>query len=36
VGFQILLVGIDTGFDPVELADFLTGLFLIDLRDDDF
>jgi hypothetical protein len=36
VSLQALLVGVDAGFDPVELADFVTGLFLIDLRDDDF
>jgi hypothetical protein len=36
IGIQTLVVGVDAGFDPVELADFFTGLFLVDLRDDDF
>jgi hypothetical protein len=36
IGIHTLLVGVDAGLDPVELADFFTGLFLIDLRDDDF
>ncbi len=35
-GVHALVVGFDAGFDPVELADFLTGLFFVDLRDDDF
>ena len=36
LGIHALLVGVDAGFDPVELADFVTGLFFVDLRDDDF
>lgn len=32
---QLLLVGIDVSIDPVEIADFFTGFFLIELRDDD-
>ncbi len=32
---QIIIVGIDVGIDPVEIADFFTGLFLLDLRSDD-
>jgi hypothetical protein len=36
LGLHALVVGVDAGFDPVELADFFTGLFFVDLRDDDF
>jgi len=32
---QVLLVGVDISIDPVEFADFLTGFFLFELRDDD-
>jgi hypothetical protein len=32
---QLLLVGIDIGIDPLEILDFLTGFFLIQIRDDD-
>lgn len=35
LGAQLGIVGFDFGFDPVEVADFLTGIFTIDLRDDD-
>lgn len=36
LGVHALVLGLDVGFDPVELADFLTGFFFVDLRDDDF
>jgi hypothetical protein len=35
LGFHALLLGVDVGFDPVELADFITGWVFVDLRDDD-
>jgi len=31
-----LLVGAHVAIDPVEIADFVTGLVLIDIRDDDY
>lgn len=31
-----LLVGAHVAVDPVEIADFVTGLVLIDIRDDDY
>lgn len=36
VGLQLGIIGADAGIDPVEIADFLAGFALIDLRDDDF
>lgn len=35
LGFHILLLGVDIGFDPVEIVDFVAGIFTVDLRDDD-
>ncbi len=35
LGFHILLLGLDIGFDPIEIADFVAGIFTVDLRDDD-
>jgi hypothetical protein len=35
LGFQALIIGGEVGFDPVELADFLLGFFLYDVRKDD-
>ena len=35
IGVQALVVGVDAGTDFVEIADFITGLILIDLRKDD-
>jgi hypothetical protein len=35
VGAQVLVLGIDAGFDPVELGDFLSGLILRDPVGDD-
>ncbi len=32
---QLLLVGVDVGVDPVEILDFFTGFFFIQIRDDD-
>lgn len=34
-GLQLLLLGAELGFDPVELGDFFTGWLMIDLRGDD-
>jgi hypothetical protein len=34
-GFQLLIIGIDIGVDPVEVLDLATGFLFIDLRDDD-
>jgi len=35
-GFQLLLVGIDLGVDPLEVLDLAAGFLLIDLTGDDF
>jgi hypothetical protein len=35
LGVHLLIVGAEIGFDPVELGDFLAGLFMIDVREDD-
>lgn len=35
VSAHVLLVGADVGFDPGELLDVVTGLVLIDIKDDD-
>lgn len=35
VGLQLAIVGVDLGFDPVEIADFVTGFVTVDLRGDD-
>ena len=32
---QLLLVGVDVDFDPVELVDFLGGFFFLKIRKDD-
>lgn len=34
-GLQAALIGLDVGMDPVELLDLITGLFFVDLREDD-
>ena len=34
-GGQFLILGIEAGFDPVEIGDFLSGLILLDPRGDD-
>ena len=34
-GVHLFVVGADVGFDIVEFVDFLAGLVLIDLKDDD-
>lgn len=34
-GLQILIIGLEAGFDPVELGDFLAGWVMIDVREDD-
>lgn len=35
-GLHLILIGAEAGIDPFEIADFLAGLFLIDLRRDDY
>lgn len=30
------IIGVDLDIDPVEIADFFTGFFLLDLREDTF
>ena len=35
-GFQLLLVGVDIGVDPLEILDLVTGFFFIDLVGDDY
>jgi len=35
LGLQLLLLGAEVGFDPVELGDFFSGWIMIDLREDD-
>ncbi len=34
-GFQLALLGIDIGLDPMEILDLATGFIFIDLRGDD-
>ncbi len=34
-GAQLGIIGFEFGIDPVEIADFATGLVTVDLRDDD-
>jgi hypothetical protein len=35
IGVQLGLFGADAGIDPIELIDFVVGLFGVDLRADD-
>lgn len=35
-GVQLLIVGADVGFDPMEIVDFIGGFFLWDPRRDDW
>jgi len=35
LGAHVLLVGLDVGFDPLEIGDFLAGWALIDVMNDD-
>lgn len=35
LGFQLGVIGLDFGLDPVEGVDLLTGLVTLDIRDDD-
>ena len=35
VGAQLLIVGADIGFEPVEFGDLLAGFFFIDPKGDD-
>jgi hypothetical protein len=34
-GFQLYVLGLEVGLDPVEIADWLVGFAAIDLRGDD-
>jgi hypothetical protein len=34
-GIQAGILGLDFGIDPVEIADFVVGIFTLDLREDD-
>lgn len=36
VGLHLGIVGAEAGVDPFEVADFLAGFFLMDLRSDDY
>lgn len=36
ISLHLLVVGLDLGFDPVEILDFATGIVGVDIRDDDF
>ena len=35
LGTQVIIVGFDAGVEPLEILDFVTGFFFIDLRHDD-
>ena len=35
-GVQLLILGADAGFDPMEIVDFVGGFFLWDPRGDDW
>ncbi|MCB9898019.1 MAG: hypothetical protein H6825_08450 [Planctomycetes bacterium] len=35
-GAMVGLVGFDVGVDPLEIVDFVVGIFTFDLMDDDF
>jgi hypothetical protein len=35
LGTQVLLLGLDLGFDPIEMGDFLAGWLTIDVTHDD-
>ena len=34
-GFQLAIIGVDFGFDPLELADFALGILTLDPQADD-
>lgn len=36
VGLHLLVVGAEFGVDPLEIADFLSGLLMVDLEHDDY
>lgn len=36
LGLQLLIIGVDVGVDPLEIVDFVVGLFTFDIQDDDF
>jgi len=36
LGLHAVVAGVDLGIDPVEIIDFIGGVFLFDIRDDDF
>ena len=35
IGLHLALIGLDVGFDPVEIVDFIGGFFLFDIKEDD-
>jgi len=35
-GVQAGIIGVDVAFDPVEIVDFIGGIFMFDPRKDDF
>lgn len=35
-GVQAGIIGIETGIDPMEIADFFTGFLMLDLEHDDY
>jgi hypothetical protein len=34
-GLHLVVLGLDVGIDPVEIADFFSGIFTYDIRNDD-
>lgn len=36
LGAQLGIIGFDFGIDPLEAVDFITGIFTVDIQDDDF
>jgi hypothetical protein len=35
INLHFLIIGVDLGFDPIEIADFVTGFIFINLRHDE-
>lgn len=35
LGAQLGIIGFDFGIDPLEAVDFVTGIFTVDIQDDD-
>ena len=36
LGFQLAIIGVDFGVDPLEIVDFIAGIACIDMQSDDF